>query len=292
MTTKTIEREKYLVDLLKKTGPEGVSGHTIDTNLGITPKNRSLIVNRLIKSHPQIRNISTSQSAGAVYAWIEDTITDAPKDLTLEPTLEVKPQPKPAHGIPHPGECWKALESNGSYGMIFVLNSLNGAAQCIKLYPKNEKQLTIASDDSFEIKVQGIDYVGDATRPMAKPLKYLKRMTRIADSIKLDQVKDLLKEVFNIKTPVQIPEVIEKEVIKEVPVEDGETIKELEAEIENLKSERLRDKNEIARLKIRLHRNAAPEIPDGYVDCMSAEIAILKEQRDIWKSVAEALLGK
>jgi hypothetical protein len=92
------------------------------------------------------------------------------------------------------------------------------------------------------------------------------------DDAKLMEARKRIAQAFGIRCFT--PEVKE--------VENTEITKELKAKILELQ-------NEIYRLK---NPDASVDIPEGYVDMKSVQIALLTEQRDIWKSVAEKLLAK
>jgi hypothetical protein len=163
---------------------------------------------------------------------------------------------------------WSTTEANGSNGRIFVLNSLNGAAQCIKLYQDTSESREIVGSDPFVVG----NYIGDATHATFKPLRYCIRCCMARDDAKLMEARKRIAQAFGIRCFT--PEVKE--------VENTEITKELKAKILELQ-------NEIYRLK---NPDTSVDIPEGYVDMKSVQIALLTEQRDIWKSVAEKLLAK
>jgi hypothetical protein len=154
---------------------------------------------------------------------------------------------------PGAGEVWSTTEANGSNGRIFVLNSLNGAAQCIKLYPDTTENREVVGGDPFVIG----NYIGDATHATFKPLRYCIRCCMDRDDAKLMEARKRIAQAFGIRCFT--PEVREVE----VPVE-----------------------------KIVYVEKDSTDIPEGYVDMKSVQIALLTEQRDIWKNIAEKLLAK
>lgn len=286
------EREEYILELLKERKDEGVSGKEIASDLGVTSENRSLIMRNLIKKHPQIKNISGT-SKPAVYVWQElfplavrenEYSQDIRDEIFFGKNAEGYSDPTVAAALlddkkkdiptPQPGEVWSTLESNGTNGKIFVMNALNGAAQCIKLYQKTTENLEIVGPDPFEVRIKSRFYVGDATHITFKPLKYCTRCDLNCDTAKLMEARKRVAMVLGIKM-LMIAQAEKKD-------ESDAEKKEMKKEIKSLK----------AQLAEALMFNKDPEIPIGYIDMKSAEIAKLTEERDIWKSVAQALLNK
>lgn len=261
------EREEYIVELLKAEKGESVSGSTFDRDLSISPSVRSNLISGLKKMYPQIKN-TAMHGTEAMYAWIE-------------PKVEVKPvqNEEPVKAATNkelrkiqPGEVWMSVESNGSRQPIFVLNSLNGAAQCIKLYKETSERIGIIGKDYFQVQIGQNAYVGDPTHVTFKPLKYLSCKEANADETKLTEARWMLGRIFGIAAA-------EKEVIKEVPVEkvvEKEVIKEVPVE----------------KIVYKEKEKEETKIPDDYVSTQMARIAILTEQRDIWKTVALKLLER
>ena len=275
------EREEFIVSILKEDLKHSVSGKSIEDACGITSGNRQVYMRKLMKKYPQIQNTGAKE---AEYKWVED-IEPAPKknhEGYSDPTPKKAIDSVSQNSEPLiPGEVWSTIESNGASQPIFVLNSLNGAAQCMKLYHENAKNIEITGPDYFQIDIFGISYIGDPSHVTFKPLRYCTKRIAEANDVKLKEARWMIARVLGI----DIPET--KEIVKEVPVEDGETIKKLKGKIMLLQAEISRLKEIEPEL-----RRKDPEIPDGYVDCRTAEIAILTEQRDIWKTVAMKLLGK
>lgn len=265
------EREEYIVELLKAEHGESISGSSFDKDLNITPSYRSYIFSGLKKKYPQIKNTALLGTE-AMYAWVE------PKEEETKPVREVvKKEPVKAATSKElrkiqPGEVWMSVESNGSRQPIFVLNSLNGAAQCIKLYHETSARIGIIGKDYFQIQIGQKAYVGDPTHVTFKPLKYLSCKEADTDETKLTEARWMLGRIFGIAAA-------EKEVIKEVPVEkvvEKEVIKEVPVE----------------KIVYKEKEKEETKIPDDYVSTQTARIVILTEQRDIWRTVALKLLER
>ena len=250
------EREEYIVELLKANHGETVSGKAFDRDLGITASARIQTISALRKRYPQIKNMA--KGGDAMYAWIEPDVVEQPaKEVQTEP----KPASKKALSKIQPGEIWAALESNGSRRFIYVLNTLNERAQCINLYTESSTKVGLINEDYFRIRVTNRFYIGVPANITSKPLKYLTNKEADADGVKLAEVRWMLSKVFGIPEP--------KEVVKEVKVE---------VPVEKI-----------------VYKDKEPEeakIPDNYISCQTARIAILTEERDIWKTVALKLLDK
>ena len=250
------EREQFIVDILREDPDHTVSGKSIDDACGIKPTNRNMFMRKLMRKYPQIQNVGITE---AEFKWVEDM------EVISKKNPEGYPDPTPQKAIENtqvtrasvmisPGEVWSAAESNGATRPIFVLNALNGAAQCIKLYSKNEENINIVGPDYFTIDVYGISHIGDPSHVTFKPLRYLTRKLVDVPESKLNEVRRYLSLIFGIKMAKEAEPKVE---IKEVPVEKSE-----------------------------------PKIPEGYIDTKTAQVAILTEERDIWKTVAMTLLEK
>lgn len=257
-TAKTIEREQTIIDLLKQ--GETLSGTSIEKRLGISLAVRSKFMTKLSKEHKEIQNIAPPMTE-AQYKWIEDKpeppIVDSITIPVMTPALTATPQT----GKILPGEVWQTEESNGAKGMIFALNSLNGACQGIKLYPDSDETRTIVGENPFSVDILGRTYLGDPTHVTFKPLKYCVRRRMFTHVEKLNEAKEALMKVFGIEIP-------KPEVIKGKP------------EVKIVYRDRPEKKEE------------KPVIPDNYIDARSAYIAHLETERDIWKEVAMKLLDK
>lgn len=258
------EREEYIVELLKANHGETVSGKAFDRDLGISPALRVNTICHLKKQHPQIKNLA--KGGDAMYAWVEPEVAEKPAEAPKE---EFKSLSQKTLSKIQPGEVWAAVESNGSRRLIYILNTLNERAQCINLYTESSTKVGLIGKDYFQIRVSNRSYIGVPASITSKPLKYLTNKEADADGVKLAEVRRMLSKVFGIpetrEVKVEVP--VEKEVVKEVPVE-----------VEKI-----------------VYKDKEPEevkIPNDYVDCKTARIAILTEERDIWKTVALKLLDK
>lgn len=253
------EREEYIVGLLKANHGETVSGKAFDRDLGISPTVRVNTICFLKKQYPQIKNLA--KGGDAMYAWVEPEVVTPPAE---EPKKEeFKSLSQKTLSKIQPGEVWAAVESNGSRRMIYILNTLNERAQCINLYTESSTKVGLIGKDYFQIRVSNRSYIGVPANITSKPLKYLTNKEADADGVKLAEVRWMLSKVFG------IPETREVKVVKEIPVE---------VPVEKI-----------------VYKDKEPEevkIPDDYVDCKTARIAILTEERDIWKTVAMKLLSK
>ena len=255
------EREEYIVELLKANRGDSVSGKTIETDTKMQASYRPSYMRRLMQKYPQIRNVSEAKKP-AMYVWVDDSPVTKNHEGYPDPTMAEALNGHKEIPTPNAGETWRTLEANGTNGYIFVLNALNGAAQCIKLYQKTTENLEIVGPDPFEIRIKSMFYVGDVTHTTFKPLKYCVRCAMDRDDAKLMEARKRVAQVFGIKCFNPETKVVEKVVEKEVPVE-----------------------------KI-VYKEREPQVPDGYVDHKTVEIALLTEQRDIWKQVALALMHK
>ena len=255
---KTIEREQIIIDLLKQ--GETLSGTAIEKKLGISLAARSKFMISLSKEHKEIQNIAPPMTE-AQYKWIEDKpeppIVDSITIPVMTPALTATPQT----GKILPGEVWQTEESNGTKGMIFALNSLNGACQGIKLYPDSDETRTIVGENPFSVDILGRTYLGDPTHVTFKPLKYCVRRRMFTHVEKLNEAKEALMKVFGIEIPKP-------------------TVIKAEPEVKIVYRDRPEKKEE------------KPVIPDNYIDARSAYIAHLETERDIWKEVAMKLLDK
>ena len=256
---KTIEREQIVIDLLKK--GETVSGASIEKKLGISLAVRSKLMVNLSKEHKEIQNIAPPMME-AQYKWIEDKpeppIIDSITIPVMTPTLVATQET----GKILPGETWQTEESNGTKGMIFALNSLNGACQGIKLYPDTEENRAIVGANPFTIDILGGAYIGDPTHVTFKPLKYCIRRRLFTHTDKLQEAREALAKIFGIP---------EKEIIKTVKAKP---------EVKVVYRDRVVEKKD------------EPEIPDTYVDAKSAYLVTIERECAIWKEVATKLLNR
>ena len=263
VTPKIMERKEMLVDLIKNTN----GGVTLTDLVNVTGIGRETLRRNMVEiSHenPCVQIKCGIGRESTSYTWTppekEERKTyrtfknkEGYSDTTAEKAIESADAPKKETVAPGAGEVWSTTEANGSNGRIFVLNSLNGAAQCIKLYPDTTENREVVGSDPFVIG----NYIGDATHATFKPLRYCIRCCMDRDDAKLMEARKRIAQAFGIRCFT--PEVREVE----VPVE-----------------------------KIVYVEKDSTDIPEGYVDMKSVQIALLTEQRDIWKSVAEKLLAK
>lgn len=252
----TLQREQTIIDLLKKEA--SVSGKTIDNVLGINSTTRSRIMINLAKEHKEIQNMC-SNGQEAEYKWVEDAeVKPKNQEGYSDPTAFSAIKNVTSKGLDiGPGEVWGTQEANGTTGMIFTLNALNGACQCIKLYHDTEENRNIVGPNPFRINVLGRDYIGDPTHVTFKPLKYCVRRRAFSHADKLNEAREALAKVFG------IPQTVKRETEVKVVYKEKPAVKEEE-----------------------------PKIPDNYVDAKSAYMASLERERDIWKQVAMKLLDR
>lgn len=259
---KTIERDNTLIGILKK--GETMTGEAIGAKFGLSSKARWAYMHKLMKEHKEIQNISRGKMPE--YKWVEDKPVVEKEPIIDAPVMTALLTASLATGKALPGEVWQTEESNGAKGMIFVLNSLNNACQCIKLYPDTEENRTIAGSTLIEIEVLGRKYVGDPTHVTFKPLKYCSRRRMFPHMEKLKEVREILADIFGIP---------KREVIKTVPAEP---------EVKIVYRDRVVEKEPEKKEDIK--------IPDNYVDGKDAYIVCLERELDIWKEVAMKLLEK
>ncbi len=268
---KAKERENEVLARLMK--EKSVSGHSIEEALGISRQARVVFMHRLMKKHKEIQNISP-HGVEAEYKWVLDkpTVESADSPIVLPQvavgslllgnhttatrdaeamTAVLKATEKTGKILP--GEVWQTEESNGTKGMIFALNSLNGACQGIKLYPDSDETRNIVGEDAFSVDILGKTYLGDPTHVTFKPLKYCVRRRMFTHVDKLNEVRERLVEIFGIQKPM--PEI--RIVYKDRPVVAEEKSANVDAET-----------------------------------AFALTLKITETERDIWKEVATKLLDK
>lgn len=253
----TIERDKILIGILKK--GETMTSSAIDAKLGFTtPGARMMYMHKLMKEHKEIQNISPKGKT-AEYKWVEDK--PAKKDELVEPQVMTPTLIATQEtGKILPGEVWQTEESNGAKGMMFALNSLNGACQGIKLYPDDNDSRAIVGDNAFTIDILGRTYIGDPTHVTFKPLKYCVRRRLFTHTDKLNEAREALAKIFGIP---------KQEVVKIIKA-----------------------KPEVVYRDRPVEKKAEVKVPDTYVDGKSAYIITLERECAIWKEVAMKLLDK
>ena len=263
-----LEREEVIVDLLKTNGKPITSSDLMSVT-GIKRETLRKFMISLAEKVPQV-SIKTSENPITkrpilVYSWDPDAGSSVMKNAEgySDPTAGAAINVSQKADTPKPlaGEVWVTLESNRANGKIFVLNNLNGAAQCIKLYENIPANREIVGDDPFRID----GYIGDATHATFKPLRYCSRMYRPCNTGKLMEARKRIAQAFGIKcfTP-EIKEVV-KEVKVEVPVEKV-VYKDRPVEV--------------------------PAAPDNYIDTKTVRIAVLENEIEIWKSLAMKFIDK
>lgn len=310
MKQKTTERIEFVINLLKERKGETVSATEISNQVKLSRSYFLNWMNDLMKTHPQIVNVSPLGTE-AVYKWVEDKILPTPSTTMIDPVsgktskitdIELEhfkiPQLSSKNGegysdptphkttsktdskrYPKEGEIWQTVESNGVNGFIFVLNNLNGAAQCVKLYPKTDENLEIAGPDHFEVKIRNLDYIGDPTHATFKPLKYCTRIACPSLPGKLKEVRQKIADSFGVVIPVAMPKLVK------VP-DPG-----FAAEIMKLKGENIKLKDRCEELETKLGvqillGDGLPEKSDDY------NKTVIEKERDIWKTVALKLLER
>lgn len=346
-TAAVIEREEYIVELLKANHGETVSGKAFDRDLGIDKSVRYNTIHRLKQKYPQIKNLSNG--GDAMYAWVEEGVK-------IEPQVTVKGNPvaavaKNVRGI-KPGEVWKAQESNGGTQMIYVLNTVNDKAQCIKLFRETDKKRGEIGKDYFQVYIGKVPFIGDPAMPTSKPLKYLACKEVDAVPTKLLEVRWMMGMTLGIAGTIdslrdeneKLRAELEK-AKKEDPwlKTENEDLKEVVARLKakeekymTLKFEHKQLKGELAvtkehcvkisnslteateKLETLEHDLAEakakqeekevireivkevpvekvvykdrPEVPEDYIHQSTARIAILTEERNVWKTVAMKLM--
>ena len=265
-TAKTIERDRKIVEFIKEKSRvnETVTKSQLEKYMGLSGQYVVQIMHGLMRSHKEIQRVSKA-GIESEYKWVED--------LPVKPkNHEGYPDPTAAAAINNvigsnpdigPGEVWGTQESNGSTGLIYTLNSLNGACQCIKLYHDTEENRNIVGANPFRVTVLGRDYIGDPTHVTFKPLRYCIRRRAFSHASKLKEAREALAKIFG------IPNIVEKVPEVQVVYRDKIVYKDREP----VKEE-------------------APKIPENYVDAKSAYIISLEMERDIWKEVATKLLER
>lgn len=295
MSQKTTERIEFVVNLLKERKGETVSATEINNQVKLSRSYFRNWMNDLMKTHPQIVNVSPLGTK-AVYKWVEDKILPTPKLTNLKPEHFEIPQlsskngegysdPTPAKATrkdlkhyPKEGEIWQTVESNGVNGFIFVLNNLNGAAQCVKLYPKTDENLEIAGPDHFEVKIRNLDYIGDPTHATFKPLKYCTRIACPSLPGKLKEVRQKIADSFGVVIPAAIPKMVTPKILK---VTDPDILKE---------NYELKGKN--TKLNGRCKELEAKLGELNMTGSKNSDKAVIEKERDIWKEVALKLLER
>jgi len=274
-------REEYLIELIKTSGAEGVPSTVIADDCNISRSNVTRYMNGFLQEHPEIQERKGRNGIPTIYMWIEKPApreTHSPflknrqekagknhegySDPTATAAIKTTEAPIEMKGdmiMPGAGEVWVTEESNGRNGYIFVLAFEEGAAQCIRLYNMSEVEHPEDINRAIRVKIGAETFIGDASRVTFKPKRYLMRRALKRNDEILPGVRKAVASVLGIlsfRSDVE-PKVIEKEVIKEVPVEVEKIV--------------YRDKE------------SAPA-PDGYISKTEAELRDYKLQAEIWKA--------
>lgn len=280
LKAKMEEREEFIVSILKEDPSSAVSGKTLEDTCQITASNRSMYMRKLMKKYPQIRNVGKKE---AEYKWVEDAPVkiknhEGYPDPTAQKAIaavcnpveipeigtDLKPKKPKRETLvyrkdpqPQAGEVWSATESSGSKTKLYILSENEGVTECIKLYPLDDYKDTIPDHLAIRVYMGTYDLIGNLANITSKPTRYLDRCIKNANAAILGEVQKVVAKVL--KLP-------EKEVVKEIKVE---------VPVEKI-----------------VYKEREEMIPENFVDTRTAEIAILTEQRDIWKTVALKLLEK
>lgn len=263
------ERESYIVELIKESGTNGLSAKEIEKDCKMTSQQRSVLMTRIKKKHPEIDRVG-KPSESPTYVWaVKPRETHSPflknryektnknhegyTDMTATTAINNVSASDTRDWIkPEPGEIWVNEESNGKNGYIFVLGFDGMAASCVKLFDIADAAAPQAIDHAIRIKLGAITYIGDCGRPTYKYKKYLVRRARG------NKDEDLMK----VRKEVASALGIEAFRIKEVEVPGPERIVE----------------------KV-VYRDKEPEkVPDGYISKIEAELYDYKHQAEIWRA--------
>ena len=271
------ERNDYILELIKTSGADGVRSSTIETDCNISKWTRQETMRKLMGDHPEIQRKGVHSGEG-VYVWVEKPVfgryPTANEDQRLKhssflknryektnkndegytdmtATAAIKNTIKELTYSPNSGEIWKARESDGKIGYIFVLNFQDNAAQCIKLYDIDEVADPAAITFPYRVKIGSVTYIGDCSRVTYKPKKYLVGRARGYKSEELMTVRTYAAKALD----------IDSFRIKEVEVPGPEKIVEVEKVV-------YRD----------------PEIPEGCISQKDADLAMARKEADLWRS--------
>lgn len=194
-----------------------------------------------------------------------------------------KPYPKKGNKYPMPGEVWDIdNEKDGRSSKYFVVHVSDEFVHCLSLMIAN-KSNTYSCKYKFTISVDyptnTQDYYADASRVWTKPKRYCRKCMRDADISKLEEARDLIVHGLNLQDFVitkEIEKVVEKIVEKPVEVEKiVEKVVEKPVEVEK---------------PVVPVSYVAHEAPEGCVLAKDAEIAMLKQELEIWKMLAQRYL--
>ena len=286
-TAEKKERDEYILELIKSTGETGVQLKTIAEDCNMSPSATSKYMTAFRATHPEIQAKRAHHSAPTFYIWVEpekkDRETHSPFPNSRKDRVDRNSEgyfdPTAGYAIkrvlfgnkggdlimPEAGEVWEVEETSGKSAYIYVLACEEGAAQCIRLYNMDECDNAAGINRAIRIKIGGMTYIGDASRVTYKPKKYMLRRVLAKDNSILPGVRKAVASVLGILSfrYDAEPKVIEKEIIKEVPVEKIV----------------YRDKEEVT-------------VPEGYISVTEAELQDLRHQVEIWKTAFMAVSAK
>lgn len=302
--TEAMERENYIVELIKESGSDGLVATEIDKDFNMPKQRRAVLMCRLLKKHPEIKRFGGHNST-PTYVWQSDK-TPAESEKAPEPEKTSEPV-KPAREThspflknryektnknnegypdmtaksaisnvngtankdwidPDPGEIWLTEESSGKKSYFFVLSSDSGVVPGIKLYDIKETINPETIARSIRVKLGAVTYIGDCARITYKPKKYLVRRARAFQPDEIGKVRKEVADALGI--------IFFRTEKVEVPVEKVvEKVVEKEVPVEKIV---YRDKEEIP-------------APEGYISKTEAEIQDLKHQLEIWRSAFWAI---
>lgn len=269
------EKSSYILELLKESGKNGVNARVIDDDCNLSYNQRKTIMGHLMADHPEIKKETVPSGYGRVttYYWIEKPVeltTHSPflknryektnknsegyTDMTA--TAAIANATREPGYIPAPGEIWKAKESDGKTSYIFVVNYMDNAAQCLKLYDVNTVVDAASISYPYRVKIGAITYLGDCSKITPKSKKYLISRAR--------GIKD--EELMKVRSDVAHALGIEAFRIEKIEVPGPERI---------------------------VYKDREPvEVPEGYIDVKDAEIQKLKVQLEAWRSIAWGVINR
>lgn len=217
--------------------------------------------------YPQVKHVG-SRGAASKWTWEENAPTDKPDRYSDKKTDEGYPDPTAAaamrnvtdiYGSKAPGEVWAVQCANGSVENYLILKDFKGCCSTLKVY---EQSVTTSIADFYNpaycvcIDLPSKAYV-DVRRITSKPNKYF--LDKLYDIKNFPAVERKILAVMGFELPERV---VEKEVIKEVPV-----VKEVPVEKEIIK-----------------------EVPVE-VSVDSVEVALLRQKADIYEKITWAFLN-
>lgn len=209
---------------------------------------------------------------------------------SVDKAAEQQATVKKGNKYPSPGEVWeieneKELKgSKYSTSKYFVFHISDDMVYCLSLMPSNKPTYNnYTCKHKFTISVEFPtnlqEYYADASRIWFKQKRCCKKRLRDIDQAKLEEARDLIVHGLNLQDFVitkEIEKVVEKIVEKPVEVEKiVEKVVEKPVEVEK---------------PIVPVSYVAHEAPEGCVLAKDAEIAMLKQELEIWKMLAQRYL--